>query len=218
MVPLTSITIGGILQSATCHSVFSSFVEMGNEAYQPHLSSTDADKATLSSTASLEGDDKDDDVNAASTTASAPHANTDADEQPTVITLPLSAVTTVGLLRSAPWHSVFSCFGTNVSLLPSAPGHNVFSSFVEIGNEAYQPHFSSTDANEDTLSSPASLEGDDEDDDVNAASTPASAPHANTDADERPTVITLPLSAVTNVGLILRSAPWHSVFTADADE
>jgi hypothetical protein len=171
----------------------------------------------LSSTASLEGDDKDDDVNAASTPASAPHANTDADERPTVITLHLPAVTIVGLLRSAPWHSVFSCFGTNVSILPSAPGHNVFSSFVEIGDEAYQPHFSSTNANEDTLSSPASLEGDDEDDDVNAASTPASAPHANTDADERPVVLTLPLSVVTNVGLVLRSAPWHSVFT-DADE
>jgi hypothetical protein len=94
---------------------------------------------------------------------------------------------------------------TNVGIMGSAPGHNVFYSFVAMGNQSYPTHFASTvvtndeadkfevDADDEaTLSSAASLEGDDEDTGINSDST-SSAPHATT-ADEqsetkRPSVI-----------------------------
>jgi hypothetical protein len=87
---------------------------------------------------------------------------------------------------------------TNVGILLSAPGHNVFSSFVGMSHAASPTHFlptlitdeadglKSDNAGEPTLSSTASLEGDDESN-VNAVSTP-SAPTPSTDG-ERPTVI-----------------------------
>jgi hypothetical protein len=85
--PLTSVTNVGILRSMPGHKVFASFVQMGDDESPTHFSSTlitddkadafesDADdKATLSSTASLEGDDEDG-VNTTSTPSTLP-ANT----------------------------------------------------------------------------------------------------------------------------------------------
>jgi hypothetical protein len=106
-------------------------------------------------------------------------------------TMPLTAVTNVGILRRA-------------------PGHNVFASFVEMGSQEYPTHFCYTVVTDDeadefeadaddeaTLSSTASLEGDDEDTGVNSGSTP-SAPCAATEAEqpeaERPLVIPFDLN------------------------
>jgi hypothetical protein len=87
---------------------------------------------------------------------------------------------------------------TNVGILRSAPGHSVFASFVEMDNQEYPTHFCSAVVTDDeadkfeadagdeaTLSSTAILEGDDEDADVNSGSTP-SAPRATTEAEEQP--------------------------------
>jgi hypothetical protein len=84
---------------------------------------------------------------------------------------------------------------TNVGILRSAPGHNVFSSFLAMGNQCYPTHFYSTVVTDDeadkfeadaddeaTLSSTASLEGDDED--IGISGSIPSAPPATT-ADER---------------------------------
>jgi hypothetical protein len=97
---------------------------------------------------------------------------------------------------------------TNVGILRSAPGHNIYASFVEIGNQEYPTHFCSAVVTDDkadefdagdeaTLSSTTNLEGDDEDTDVNSGSTP-SAPRATTEAKqpeaERPSVIPFDLN------------------------
>jgi hypothetical protein len=97
---------------------------------------------------------------------------------------------------------------TNVGILRSAPGHNIYASFVEIGNQEYPTHFCSAVVTDDkadefdagdeaTLSSTTNLEGDDEDTDVNSGSTP-SAPHETTETEqpeaERPLVIPFDLS------------------------
>jgi hypothetical protein len=87
--------------------------------------------------------------------------------------MPLTSVTNVGILRSTPGHNIFSSFvGT-----PDEPWPSQFSCTVITNDEA--DNLKSGDADEATLSSAASLEGDDEDSGVNTTSTPSANP-ANT--------------------------------------
>ena len=103
-------------------------------------------------------------------------------------TMPLSSGANVGLLRSAPGHKLFSCFVAQQST-PSQPH---FSCSVVTDDEA--DAFDSAEEDEDTLSSPDSLEGGDEED-INTAGTPSAPPSdtqadpPSTDADDRPNVI-----------------------------
>jgi hypothetical protein len=98
-------------------------------------------------------------------------------------TMPLTSVTNVGLLQSAPGHSVFASF---ISMAPDQdvfPHH--FACPVISDDEADE--LDGDADNEASLSSTASLEGDDEDKEVNTTSAPST--QTSDTSDERPTVI-----------------------------
>jgi hypothetical protein len=98
--PLTSVTNVGLLRSVPGHNAFASFVNMApDQDVFPHhfacpvISDDEADEldgdaddeASLSSTASLEGDDKDEEVN--TTSAPSTQWSDTSDKRPTVIPL-----------------------------------------------------------------------------------------------------------------------------------
>jgi hypothetical protein len=88
-------------------------------------------------------------------------------------TMPLSSTTHVGILRSAPVHKVFSSFVTMGDSNPLPPNH--FCCTVVTDDEADE--LESDEEDNATLSSTASIEGDDDaDSDSNPASTLPNAP------------------------------------------